>query len=236
MTTKPVSAVQCHMTSQVTGSGKHKCEAAVCSMESTKDGSPLKARFFVVRKEIYNRYKEKQQTEQQAASAALKRVMSERERESEVIEIDNDITAPGASKQTNWTVTDKLIKKSSHEDFVAAWSEAVLGKGLTFDFFSDTLVRQAILVTAQCADPIITSSSMHGKDTVLARRTTWTAKILPVTDDRLQQESMRVLAPRYKEIGACFMEDGWQSTSNRPILNILAASDGFINVHARYHG
>ena len=71
------------MTSQVTDSGKH----------------------------IYNRYKKKQQTEQQAASATLKRGMSERERESEVIEIDNDITAPGASKQTNRTVTDRLILK-----------------------------------------------------------------------------------------------------------------------------
>jgi hypothetical protein len=40
--------VQCHMTSQVTHSGKHKCETAVCSMESTKDDSPLKARFFTV--------------------------------------------------------------------------------------------------------------------------------------------------------------------------------------------
>jgi hypothetical protein len=71
-----------------------------------------------VRKEIYNRYKEKQQTEQQAASAALKRVMSERERESEVIQIDNDITAPGASKQVNRTFTDEWIKKISHQDFV----------------------------------------------------------------------------------------------------------------------
>ncbi len=57
--------------------------------------------------------------------------MSERERDSEVIEVDNDITDLGASKQTNRTVTDRLIKKTSHEDFVAAWSEAVLGKGLT---------------------------------------------------------------------------------------------------------
>jgi hypothetical protein len=39
--------------------------------------------------------------------------MSERERDSEVIEVDNDITAPGASKQTNRTVTDILIKKPS---------------------------------------------------------------------------------------------------------------------------
>ena len=225
---------QCHMTSQVTGSGKHKREAAVCSMESTKDDSPLKSRFFAVRKEVYKRFKDKQQTEQQAASAALKRSMSERERDSEVIDVDNDITAPGASKQTNRTVTDRFIKKPSHEDFVAAWSEAVLGKGLTFDFFSDPLARKAILVTAQCADSIITSSSTHGKDTVLPRRKTWTAKNLPATDDRLQQEAMRVLIPLYKEIGACFMGDGWQSTSNRPILNILAASDGFINVRRAF--
>ena len=74
-----------------------------------------------------------------ADRVTLKRGMSERERESEVIDIDNDITAPGASKQTNRTVKDRLIKKPSHEDFVVAWSEAVFGKGLTFDFFIDPL-------------------------------------------------------------------------------------------------
>ena len=116
-------------------------------MENTKDDSPLKARFFAVRKEIFNRYQEKQQTEQQEASAALKRGMSERERESEVIDIDNDITAPGASKQGNRTVTDRLIK-NFQEDFMTVWSEVVFGKGLTLDFFSDPLVRKDILVTA----------------------------------------------------------------------------------------
>ena len=78
-----------------TKSGKHKRESAVCCM---KDDSPLKARFFAVRKEIYNHYKEKKQTEQKTVSATLKRRMSDRERESEVIDIDNDITVPGASK------------------------------------------------------------------------------------------------------------------------------------------
>ena len=96
-----------------------------------------------------------------------------------------------------------------------SWSEAVIGKGLTFHFFSDPLVRKVILVTVKCADSIITSSSTHGKDTVLPRRTTWTAKILPATDDRLHQQAMRVLTPLYKEIGACFMGDGCQRTSNR---------------------
>jgi hypothetical protein len=72
-----------------------------------------------------------------------------------------------------------------HEDFVAEWSEVVFGKGLTFDFFSDPLVRKIILVTAQCADSIITISRTHGKDTILPRRNTWTVKIHPSTDVRL---------------------------------------------------
>ena len=68
-------------------------------MESKTDDA-LKATFLAVRNEIYNRFTTKQQNEQQAASSALKRSMTDRERESEVIEIDTDITAPGASKKT----------------------------------------------------------------------------------------------------------------------------------------
>ncbi len=187
---------------------------------------------------------------------------AECEWKNEVIDIDTDITAPGASKKTNHTVTDLLIKKPSHavmplmqwytgypflyfyifvllvhirgsqtcffqntttvadtqypfhwevgnqqelfllriskkktfflknyffkkkctctaravvqwihctsaraprhhwshEDFLVVWSEEVFGKGLTFDFFSEPLVRKDILVTVQCADSIITCS------------------------------------------------------------------------------
>jgi hypothetical protein len=65
--------------------------------------------------------------------------MSDREWESTVIEIDTGITAPGGNKQTNLTVMDRLIKEPSHEDFVAVWREEVIGKGLTFTFFTDPL-------------------------------------------------------------------------------------------------
>ena len=41
--------------------------------------------------------------------------MSEREWESEVIGIDNDITTPGASKQTNRTVTDRLMNAAQKD-------------------------------------------------------------------------------------------------------------------------
>ncbi len=60
------------------------------------------------------------------------------------------------------------------------WSEAVLGKGLIFDFFSDPRVHKAILVTVQCADSIITFSDSSTKDTLMSKRIT--QKILPQTD------------------------------------------------------
>jgi hypothetical protein len=63
------------MTSQIKGSGKQSRVTEVCSMENKTDDA-LKARILAVRKEIYNRYTAKQQNEQAAASAALKRRQS----------------------------------------------------------------------------------------------------------------------------------------------------------------
>ena len=151
------------------------------------------------------------------ASSALKRSITQLEEEGEVIEMDGDVTSPSAAKQAHRTLADRLMKRPTVEEFINAWSEAVLGKGLTFDFFSDPLVRKDILVTAQCADSIITFTGSSAKDTLLSKRSTWTQKILPQTDARLKQETMEILTPIYKEIGCCVMSDGWQSTRNRPI-------------------
>jgi hypothetical protein len=203
-------------------------------MESKKDDGPEKARFLAVRGEIYKRYTAQQKAKDQVASSALKRSITQREEEGEVIEMDGDVTSPSAAKQAHRTLADRLMKRPTVEEFINAWSEAVLGKGLTFDFFSDPLVRKAILVTAQCADSIITFAGSSAKDTLLPKRSTWTQKILPQTDARLQQEAMEILTPIYKEIGCCIMSDGWQSTSNRPILNVIAAADGHVNVRRAF--
>ena len=87
------------------------------------------------------------------------------------------------------------MKRPTVEEFINVWSEVVLGKGLTFDLFSDPVVREAILVTPQCADSIITFPDSRAKDTLLTKRSTWTQKILPQTDARLQQETMEILNP-----------------------------------------
>ncbi len=53
--------------------------------------------------------------------------MSECVWDSDDVETDTDITDPGENNQTNRTVTDRLIKKPSHnEDFASVWNESVI--------------------------------------------------------------------------------------------------------------
>ncbi len=177
-------------------------------MESKKDDGSEKVRFVVVRDEIYNRYTAQQKAKDQVVSSPLKRSITQREEEGEVIEIDGDVTSPSAAKQTHHTLVDRLMKRPTVEEFINLWNEAVLGKGLTFDVFNDPLVHKAILVTEQCTDSIITFPVSNAKDSLLPKRNTWTQKILPQTDPRLQQEVMEILTPIHKEIGCCVMSDG----------------------------
>ncbi len=118
-------------------------------MESKKGDGPEKSRFVSVRDEIYKWYTARDKTKDQVVSSALKRSITQREEEGEVIEIDGDVTRPSASKQGHRTLVDRLMKRPTVEEFINVWRETVFGKGLTFDFLSDPLVRKAILVTAK---------------------------------------------------------------------------------------
>jgi hypothetical protein len=102
--------VQCHTTPQITVSGKHKGESTVYNMESKKDNSPLNARFLVVWK---------------------KRGLSECERESEFIEMDTNITAPGANPSHALRVQIPLktiLVTTQCTDFIITFS-STQGKG-----------------------------------------------------------------------------------------------------------
>ncbi len=145
-----------------------------------KDDGPEKTRFLAVRGEIYKRYTTQQKVKDQVTSSLLERSITQREEEGEVIEIDGDVTNPSAVKQTHHTLADRFMKRPTVEEFINECDGAVLGKGLFFDFFSDPLVRKAILVTTQCADSIITFADSSAKDTLLPKRSTWTQKILPL--------------------------------------------------------
>ena len=72
--------------------------------------------------------------EDQVSSSVLKRSITQREEEGEIIEIDGDVTSPSTVTEDHHTLTDRLMKRTTVEDFINSWSETVFGKGLTFDF------------------------------------------------------------------------------------------------------
>ena len=94
-----------HMTSQIKGNtGSQGRVVEVFSMESKKDDGSENARFLPVRGEIYKRYTTQQKTKDQVTSSALKRSITQREEEGEVIEMDGDVTRPSTVKQTHRTL------------------------------------------------------------------------------------------------------------------------------------
>jgi hypothetical protein len=79
----------------------------------------------------------------QVASSTLKRSITQREEEGEVIEMDGDVTRPSTSNQSHRTLTDRLMKRSTVEEFINTWIEVVFGKGLTLDFFNALLPKRS---------------------------------------------------------------------------------------------
>ncbi len=77
-------------------------------MESKKDDDPEKARFLAVRGEIYKRYTAQQKVKDQVVSSDLKRSITQREEEGEVIEMDGDVTSPSTAKQVCSMESKKL--------------------------------------------------------------------------------------------------------------------------------
>ena len=76
-------------------------------MENKKDDGPEKVRFVVVRVEMYRRYTVQQKAKDQIASSTLKRSITQREEEGEVIEIDVTSPAPvQRSRPTTLSWTD----------------------------------------------------------------------------------------------------------------------------------
>ncbi len=140
------------MTSRIKGNtGSQGRVVEVYSTENKKDDGSEKARFVVVRDEIYKRYTVQKKSKDQVASSVLKRSITQRKEEGEVIEIDGDITRPSTVKQTHHTLTDRLMKRPTVEEFINVWSEAVIG---------NTVINR-------CAIGASCSTSSHGGRRVL---------------------------------------------------------------------
>jgi hypothetical protein len=52
-------------------------------------------------------------------------------------------------------------------------------------------------------------TTLGKRDTTLTHRVTFSMKIIPDTDKRLDEEGMARLKPRMKKVGGTLMSDGW---------------------------
>ena len=73
-------------------------------------------------------------------------------------------------------------------------------------------------------------TALGKRDTTLPHRHTFTRKIIPATDKRLDEENMARLKSKMKKIGGTIMSDGWQSTTSRPIINVILGVDGMLTL------
>ena len=122
-----------------------------------------------------------------------------------------------------------LTKPPSQAAFEECWSEAIIKNGLSPSLVDDPLFRKALVTTARMGQSAVCmgkGTALGRRDTTLPHRVTFSTKIIPATDKRLDEEGMARLKPRMKKVGGTLMSDGWQSTTNKPVINVILGVEG----------
>jgi hypothetical protein len=87
----------------------------------------------------------------------------------------------------------------------------IIKNGLSPSLVDDALFRKPLVTTARMgqSDVCVGKGTALGKgDTTLLHRHTFSRKIIPATDKRLDEEDMSRLKPRMKKVGGTLMSDG----------------------------
>jgi hypothetical protein len=86
-----------------------------------------------------------------------------------------------------------LTKPPSQAEFEECWSEAIIKNGLSPSLVDDPLFRKALVTTARMGQSAVCmgkGTALGKRDTTLPRRDTFSRKIIPATDKRLDEEGM----------------------------------------------
>jgi hypothetical protein len=126
-----------------------------------------------------------------------------------------------------------LRKQPSQTEFEECWSESIIKNGLSPSLVDDPLFRKTLVTTARMGQSTVCvdkGSALGKRDTTLTHRHTFSRKIIPSTDKRLDEEDMSRLKSRMKKIGGTLMSDGWQSTTNKLVINVILGVDGMLSL------
>ena len=101
-----------------------------------------------------------------------------------------------------------MTKPPSQAVFEECWSEAIIKNGLSPSLVDDPLFRKALVTTARMGQSAVCmgkGTALGKRDTTLPHRDTFSTKIIPATDKRLDEEGMARLKPRMKKVGGTLM-------------------------------
>ena len=124
-------------------------------------------------------------------------------------------------------------RQDERAEFEECWSEVIIKCGLSPSVVDDPLFRKALVTTARMGQSAVRmgkGTALGKRDSTLPHRHTFSRKIIPATDKRLDEEGMSRLKPRMKKVGGTLMSDGWQSTSNKPVINVILGVDGMLSL------
>jgi hypothetical protein len=112
------------------------------------------------------------------------------------------------------------------------WARAIVSCGLAISSVDNEEFRKAVLFSSLCGQQAVSLLPGGGRDTTLHHRTMFTTKHIPELDRKLDAAVMARINGLLEKLGGIILSDGWTSTSNRPILNVLLSVLGYSTLRA----
>ena len=133
------------------------------------------------------------------------------------------IVIGGGADPTQSSLVPVVTPVQVHE----AWGKTIAACGLPVHIVDDPFFRDAVRLTAMCGMRMICMGPDRTlSDTTLPHRTTYSTKIIPDLDKRTDAAVMNKMEGVLQQLGGALISDGWESTTGRPIVNMVLAANG----------
>ena len=188
--------VECHMDPNIskTTTVKERVVTSCAESQSTSRG-PNRTRFLSVQAAIRVNMQCDKKTLLAEADASKKRLMLVGGYADNAVDLcgegNADAKRPCLGKRQTM-----LTKQPSQTEFEERWSEVIIKCGLSPSVVDDPLFRKALVTTARMGQSAVhmgKGTALGKRDTTLPHRHTFSRKIIPVTDKRLDEEDIDIL-------------------------------------------
>ena len=104
-----------------------------------------------------------------------------------------------------------LMRTPTQSEFVECWSDSIIRNDIPPAVVDDLLFRKVLVITSRMGQTVVCigkGTALGKKDTTLSHRHTFTRKIIPATDKRLDEGEMARMKSKMQKVGDTIMSDG----------------------------